>query len=249
MRNYGIDVYLADLNVVVDDLGGRVALVGLCQGGWLAAAYAARFPEKVVRLVTAGSPVDLAASPSQITRSVAWTPPMVLRRLVELGGGRVLGRVAQQFWAQNSGNEFVAREALQSEGDKTSEERFAAWNARTVDLPGRYFLETAEWLFRENRLAEGRFSALGRMCDLRNIKCPLFILAASDDEIVSPAQATALARLCPAADATIRVVAGKHLSLFMGRETLAGVWREIAAWLNDGRKAARTPRGKFRPAP
>jgi poly(3-hydroxybutyrate) depolymerase len=38
MRDYGIDAYLSDLNVAVDDLGGRVSLVGICQGGWLAAA-------------------------------------------------------------------------------------------------------------------------------------------------------------------------------------------------------------------
>ena len=42
MRDYGIDAYLGDLNVAIDDLGGRASLVGLCQGGWLAAAYAAR---------------------------------------------------------------------------------------------------------------------------------------------------------------------------------------------------------------
>ena len=45
MRDYDIDNYLAELAVVVDDLGGKVALVGLCQGGWLATMYAARFPD------------------------------------------------------------------------------------------------------------------------------------------------------------------------------------------------------------
>src|SRR5271166_5579008 len=34
MRDFGIDAYLADLNVAIDDLGGCVSLVGLCQGGW-----------------------------------------------------------------------------------------------------------------------------------------------------------------------------------------------------------------------
>ena len=46
-----IDTYLADLNVVVDHLGGAVDLIGLCQGGWLSLMYAARFPAKVRRLV------------------------------------------------------------------------------------------------------------------------------------------------------------------------------------------------------
>ena len=33
--------YLAELVVAIDDLGGRVNLVGLCQGGWMSAMIAA----------------------------------------------------------------------------------------------------------------------------------------------------------------------------------------------------------------
>ena len=77
MRDYGIDAYLGDLNVAVDDLGGRASLVGLCQGGWLAAAYAARFPRKVARLVLAGAPIDTGAAESQHNPN----PPLGLDRL------------------------------------------------------------------------------------------------------------------------------------------------------------------------
>jgi pimeloyl-ACP methyl ester carboxylesterase len=45
MRYLSIDNYLADLDVAVDELGGKVDLVGLCQGGWMALLFAARFPE------------------------------------------------------------------------------------------------------------------------------------------------------------------------------------------------------------
>jgi poly(3-hydroxybutyrate) depolymerase len=36
MRFLGIDDYLAQLNVLVDEIGAPVDLVGLCQGGWMA---------------------------------------------------------------------------------------------------------------------------------------------------------------------------------------------------------------------
>jgi poly(3-hydroxyalkanoate) synthetase len=45
MRYLGIDAYLADLNVLVDELGGRTDLIGVCQGGWMALVYAARSRE------------------------------------------------------------------------------------------------------------------------------------------------------------------------------------------------------------
>ncbi len=47
MKDLEIDNYLADMVVAIDDLGGRVNLVGLCQGGWVSTMLAARFPEKV----------------------------------------------------------------------------------------------------------------------------------------------------------------------------------------------------------
>jgi poly(3-hydroxybutyrate) depolymerase len=45
MKDYDIDTYLAEINVVVDDLRTPVHLVGLCQGGWMSAMYASRSSE------------------------------------------------------------------------------------------------------------------------------------------------------------------------------------------------------------
>src|ERR1700720_665849 len=67
MRFLGIDEYLADLNVLVDCVGGLVDLMGLCQGGWLSLIYAGRFPAKVRKLVMAGAPVDIAARQSGLS--------------------------------------------------------------------------------------------------------------------------------------------------------------------------------------
>ena len=70
MKDLEIDNYLAEIVVAIDDLGGRVDLVGLCQGGWVAAMVAARFPEKVNSLVLAGSPIDTDAGNGPIKRMV-----------------------------------------------------------------------------------------------------------------------------------------------------------------------------------
>jgi pimeloyl-ACP methyl ester carboxylesterase len=56
-----IDNYLAKLIVAIDDLGSFVNLIGLCQGGWMAAMATARFPDKVNALVLAGAPIDAGA--------------------------------------------------------------------------------------------------------------------------------------------------------------------------------------------
>jgi poly(3-hydroxyalkanoate) synthetase len=242
MRDYGIDAYLGDFNVAVDDLGGRVSLVGLCQGGWLAAAYAARFPRKVARLVLAGAPIDIGAAESRIARTLFSVSTTSIAQALALSGGRVLGSLSYALWSDDLLHGFTAEAALQCADDPALIEKFNAWNARTVDLPGAYFLQTAEWIFRENRLARGTFPALGRQSPLSDITAPIFVLAAADDEIVAVPQATAIKSLCAGTTVEIRIEPGQHLSLFMGQRTLKTAWRDIARWLRRPEAAKAPPR-------
>jgi poly(3-hydroxyalkanoate) synthetase len=171
----------------VDDLRGHASLVGSCQGGWLA-AYAARFPRKVERLVLVGAPIDLGTAESGITRALSSIPPALIAQIVALGGGRLSG-LSLALWSDDRSPEVTAQEALQCVGDATMMESFNRWNLSTVDLPGAYFLQTTEWIFRENRLARGLFPALGRPVSLSSITAPVFVLAAANDEVVSLAHA------------------------------------------------------------
>lgn len=94
MKDLEIDQYLAELNVCVDEIGGRVNLVGLCQGGWLCAMYAARFPHKVASVVLAGSPIDTDAGDGPIKRMAHAYPTSFYEELVRTGGGRT--RIARR---------------------------------------------------------------------------------------------------------------------------------------------------------
>src|SRR5258707_8636814 len=91
-RYFSIDNYLADLNVAVDEIGPPVDLIGLCQGGWLALVYAARFPKKVRRLVLAGAPVDIPARPSRLSRMTLQGPLAAFQEVVGPQNGRGSGR-------------------------------------------------------------------------------------------------------------------------------------------------------------
>ena len=150
-----------------------------------------------------------------------------------MAGGWVSGPLSLALWSDELSGEFSAEPALQCAGDPALIARFDDWNARTVDLPGAYFLQTAEWHFRENRLARGCFPALGRLARLSDIDAPIFVLAAADDEIVALPQATAVKALCSATNVAVRIEPGRHLSLFMGQRTLGGAWRDIAGWLRQ----------------
>ncbi|MFK4507540.1 alpha/beta fold hydrolase [Bradyrhizobium daqingense] len=235
MRYLSIDNYLSDLNVAVDEIGAPVDLVGLCQGGWLSLLYAARFPAKVRRLVLVGAPVDLSieSSLSRLTRNA---PDLVYDQLVARGGGNVSGEEMLRLWSKTPSCDDIEA-ALQR--DISDEEgaallaRFDRWNTETLDLPGTYYLQIVNWIFRENRIAGGAFVALGRTVDLKDVKVPIFLLAGLDDDVVPAAQALATAGLVGTPPPFIAAASepSNHLGLFMGARTHAHAWPRIAEWL------------------
>ena len=245
-----IDDYVADLNVLIDELGGNVDLIGLCQGGWMGLAYAARFPGKVRRLVLAGAPIDIAAGNSAVSRLALSTPFGVFQELVGLGGGRMLGRQLLRFWEPKSLDSTEIHSTLQSSDAidtnafRRLEARFREWYAWTMNLPGRYYLEVIERLYLKNEIARGDFQILGRRIDLASVTIPIYLLAARDDHVVAQEQVIGLRRLVgtPASALAQAIAPCRHLGLFMGRHTLANEWREIARWLMQPDTATIAPR-------
>jgi poly(3-hydroxybutyrate) depolymerase len=240
MRFLGIDDYLANLNVLVDQLGGLVDLVGLCQGGWLSLVYAGRFPGKVRKLVMAGSPVDIAARQSKFSAMATATPLNIFQGLVDSGEGRVLGRNVAQLWGNDTGADNI-RESLQTAEPVGSPQFmqlqavFKTWNAWTMDVPGTYYLEVVEKLYKLNQLAAGSFVALGQQIELSRVRIPTYLLAGSADDVVAPEQVFAVARLTATPREHLRheIAPCNHLGLFMGKQTLERCWRNIAGWMRE----------------
>jgi poly(3-hydroxyalkanoate) synthetase len=236
-----IDAQLASLNVVVDEIGPPVDLVGLCQGGWLSLAYAARFPGKVRRLVLAGAPIDMAAAPSAISDAINPMTELMIDELIRRGDGLARGRDMAELWPRPADKLARLLDALEltqppaTEAQRTIVENFARWDARLLDLPGPYHREVFNGIYRENLLALGRFCALGRRVDLRRLQQPLFLLAGERDDIAPPAQVFAAASLVGAQKSDIETALAPcgHLALFMGQRTLANEWPRIARWLLD----------------
>ena len=235
-----IDDYLSDLNIFIDEIGGRADLIGLCQGGWLGLIYAARFPAKARKLVLAAAPVDIEAGSSQLSLLARSTPIETFRELVRYGGGFARGGEALRFWSAPEDGERV-HELLQSDLPSDGADfaalvsAYRAWSAHVLDLPGAYYLEVVERFYKRNELAEGDFTALGRRIDLRKILCPLYLIAASDDEVTAVEQTFACENLVgtPVEKIRRKIASGAHLSLFAGARTLIEVWPDVLEWLEE----------------
>jgi polyhydroxyalkanoate depolymerase len=239
MKDFDIDNYLAETVVAIDDLGGRVNLVGLCQGGWLCAMIAARFPEKVNSLVLAGAPIDTDAGDGPIKRMVHETPLSFYEELVAFGGGLMRGKFMLRGWKNmHPDQHYVTKhidlyEHIEDPAYVQKKETFEGWYQNTLDLPGRWYLQAIKELFKENRLAKGEFVGLGRLLKLQDIICPTYLLAGAADDITTPEQVLDAAKYIGTSKDHIvqKTVPGGHIGLFMGTTTLKEHWPSIAQWV------------------
>lgn len=246
MRYFNIDTYLAELNAAIDDLGGQVHLIGLCQGGWLSAMLAARFPHKVRSLVLAGSPIDTDAGDGPIRKMAHELPLSTYEEMVTMGGGLMPGRFMLAGWKNMHPEEQYAEKYIRlyrNLNDKAylaRTETFESWYENALDLPGTYYLQAIRELFKENRFAKGEFVGLGRTLNLKAVTVPAYLLAGETDDITTSEQVFAARGLLGTPDDKVvsELVPGGHIGLFMGHQTLRDTWPKIARWLLTQDEAA-----------
>ncbi|WP_421723465.1 alpha/beta fold hydrolase [Bauldia sp.] len=241
MKDYDIDIYLAEINAVVDDLGGRVNFVGTCQGGWMAGMFAARYPEKVASFVAGGAPLDADAGDGFIKRIAHRQPMAYFEELVTIGNGLLLGKLMLAGWKsmhpvqQYFSTYLDLYDNVEDPAFVKKRDAFTRWYEHPINLPGRWYLQAVEDIFKKNLFCKGEFVALGRKVGLHDVVCPTFLLAGDRDDITpAPQVFEAEGKLgTPKDKITKKLVPGGHIGLFMGAGTLKNHWPGIAAWIRD----------------
>ncbi len=237
-KNTTAEDYLEVLHEAVQLLGGRVNLVGDCQGGWLAAIYAALHPESVHTLTIAGAPIDTWRGNPQIQQWLSLTSPTrtatTHQMMVGMTRGIYSGRTQLAgFKAMEPASEFQRLAGLLGKAHDQEElvrhAKFADWFEHTQDIPGAFYLWIVKHLFARNRLAEGTLRVAGERVDLGRIHCPIYMIAGDRDHITPPEQVWALEEHVSTdpAEMTRRLASAGHLGLFMGRHALQDHWAPV----------------------
>jgi poly(3-hydroxybutyrate) depolymerase len=240
-KNYDIDNYLYSVDQCVDELGGMANIVGLCQGGWLGAMYAARYPKKVNSLTLAGSPIDTDAGEGQIKELAHTYPITFFEELVAMGDGLLKGEfMLQGFKNMHIGKQYFDKYAelyrnIEDKEYRSKFEKFESWYEYTLDLPGRFYLQVVEELFKENRLVKGEFVGLGKKLSLKDIKCPIYLLGGERDDITPPEQVFKAEKYVGTDKREIKkdLAEGGHIGLFMGHKALEENWPPIVVWIES----------------
>jgi poly(3-hydroxybutyrate) depolymerase len=233
--NATIDDYLEVIDRAIEYCGGKVNLIGDCQGGWLATIYAALHPERVNTLTLAGAPIDFHAGEPIVHE--------VLRRLAPGGDLRFYEALVRADGGVLKGEHMLAGFILIQPGDEISRQlqlllhldepeyvaryrEFEDWFKHTQDIPGDFYLWIVRHLFRDNALVSGSLRVRGERVDLARLSMPLLLLAGSTDHITPPDQVFATAALASTPPELVYrdITAGGHLGLFMGHASLEEHW-------------------------
>jgi polyhydroxyalkanoate synthase subunit PhaC len=246
-RNLGIFDYIRLTDIAVDKVlkatkTRKIVLIGQCQGGWQAAIYASLFPEKVSGLIIAAAPIDLEAEESFIG-DCSKIPGDCYRMAVQSFNGVMPGAFMLRGFKALQPHEHYFNKYFNIWGMCLREDarglerfkRFTNWYESTQNLPGRFYLEAVDWIFRKNSLTRpGSLLIDRRPVDLRNISCPLVLIGGSKDHITPPGQVFAMERLVSSRRILRLLSPGGHIGTLMGSQSLKEIWPRAIAYLYSG---------------
>lgn len=234
------DFVLKHIKRAVDSTGARqVDLLGLCLGGTLSTIFAATFPERVRRLATLVAPVDFSDMDLLgLWTDARWFP---VERLTAAFGTMPGALVNQGFLWQKP---LAQAGKLPRSWPRFDDPKFAeffclmeSWTSDGVDIPGAAYRRLIGSLYRKNELATGAFTLRRGQeaikVELGRITCPVFVAAATEDQICPPPAAYALLDLVgtPAVRRRKVEVKGGHIAPLVGPRARASLQDPLCDWV------------------
>ena len=218
----------------------KIHIIGQCQGGWQVAMYNRLFPEKIKSLTIAAAPIDMEADSCAISSYVKM-PLSYFQFFVAMGFGLMDGKIMVLGFKNMQMNEFYHQKYKQlwqmiENGDEEGLERhqrFENWFGYTQKLPGKFYLEVVDKLFKKNGLVKKMIEINGEIVDLQNIHCRTIILAGEKDRITRPKQVFALKDhiSTPGKNIFSFLSNGGHIGTLMSKDSLRDNWQKVAELL------------------
>jgi len=223
--------YLGDCVAEIAKRAGvpKVNLLGVCEGGVFATAFAALQPARLNTLTLTITPIDFHADTVENrlghgfiniwTRSIS---PEDVDRLIDANGnlpGEFLGAIFNQMSPMRSLLKYNLDllEIVDDEQRLMNWLRMEKWIADRPDHPGEAAKQWMKDLYQQNKLVRNEWELGGHRVDLRNIRMPVLNVYAKDDHIIPPATSRALGPMLEASsDYTELALPGGHVGVFVG---------------------------------
>lgn len=229
-KNTSISDLVAMLKTCQEYIGPVIDLVGLCQGGWLSAIFAAKYHGVVRKLALHASPINTQTGEDNCIEKYMKILFIIeyQKVVVAINGGIQPGYLQWFAFAMvNPKAVYIDRwtemQRLIWDSDENGLEKWKknnAWHDTPQDLAGVWFLDCLEHHFGLNDLYNGKWIVNNELVDLSRITCPVWLYAGEDDEITHQKQLFDLGNKVSGPVIKILFQGARHTKIFTGRKEL-----------------------------
>ena len=210
-----------------------INLLGVCQGGTFSLCYTALHPDKVKNLTVMVTPVDFQTPENLLSK---WARDLDVDRMVDVMGnvsGELLNVTFLSLMPfRLTSQKYVALADIIDDPQQLENfVRMEKWIFDSPDQAGETFRQFIKWMFKENRLMAGTLELGGKRVDLRQIRCPVFNVYATQDHLVPPSASIPLEGLVGTEDYQSFAFKGGHIGIYVSGRARQ-VPQTIADWLD-----------------
>ena len=210
-------------------------LLGYCMGGTMSALLAAIHPGLVKSLTLLAAPIDFGVKDSLLN---VWTD----RAYFDVDAFvKAHGNCPAWFLQLCFQNMKPVQNLLQkhiSMFENLDDPRFVAgffamerWVNDNIPIAGETFRVFVKDLYQGNQLVRGELHLGAQRVDLGRITCPLLLLTATNDHLVSPASTEGIRPHVGSRDVQSIGIDAGHVGLVVGGKAQKTVWPQATQWL------------------
>jgi polyhydroxyalkanoate synthase len=248
--NFGLAEYAgcllsACMDAIGSDAGqAPVILAGHSLGGTLAALFSCRHPQRVQALVLLEAPLHFAEEAGSFAPMVAATPDA--EPIAEMFG-HVPGSFLNLLSVIAEPREFQWRpylDLLSCAGNSRAlltHLRVMRWTLDEFQLPGKFFVDIVERLYRDDCLMQGKLRIQDQRIGPRDLTVPLLSVFDPRSTVIPPASIRNFHRAAAAPRKKLLSYRGdvgvalQHVGVLVGRNAHDRLWPEVFDWLSGAR--------------
>ncbi len=223
----------------------QVNLLGYCMGGTMSTMFTSLYQPLVRNLIVMAAPIDFSTKKGLLN---VWSD----EKYFDVDGfvdafGNCPGSFLQAcFQMMKPVQNFIEKYIGffdKMDDDKFVESFFAMeyWGHDNIPVAGETFRQFVKMLYQQNKLVKGEMSLRDRAIALQQITCPLLILVAVHDHMVTLESALALRDHVKSTEIEeMRIDAG-HVGLAVSSRAHREFWPGVASWIADRSSERRQP--------
>lgn len=220
----------------------KINLLGICQGGTMAACYTALHPEKIKNLVLTVTPIDFHADKEEENEDWGllnvWARHLDIDPMIDALGVVPAELLNFSFMLVRPMSLNVKKytDMIDIMDDKNKIMNFLRmekWLNEGPDSAGEAYRQFVKDFFQKNQLIKGEVMLGDQKVDLGNITVPVLNCFANQDHLVPPKSTRALAKYVGTKDYTELEVPAGHIGFYVSGKSQKMLAPGIAKWLKE----------------